>query len=249
MVTASHSAARNVRKLDDAQTAEFSSVEFVESAVLSLLADGAHAGGTRMRSGTARRAEAVLQILSMAAEAFTERGYAATSIDDVADRLRVTKGFVYHYYRAKGDLFLDVHRVALHMMLRAAEPIAHSDLEPPEKLAEMARAHAKLMVVQRSFMRVAVQSVEMHLVQGTRMLQNAGDDVWEMRDRYESLFVRVIEQGVRRKVFRRLQPQLASKAVLGSLNWISVWIHPTSPQKVDQIADEFATFAVAGVKV
>ena len=36
---------------------------------------------------------------------FAERGYASTSIDDVADAARVTKGAVYHHFKGKTDLF------------------------------------------------------------------------------------------------------------------------------------------------
>ena len=45
-------------------------------------------------------------------------------IDDIADRLSATKGRVYHYYRKKGDVFLDVHRRALEIMFAEVEPLS-----------------------------------------------------------------------------------------------------------------------------
>ncbi|MGD9915173.1 MAG: TetR/AcrR family transcriptional regulator [Rhizobiaceae bacterium] len=44
-------------------------------------------------------------ILRTAALCFMERGYYATSIDDVARKLGATKGRIYHHFPSKGDLF------------------------------------------------------------------------------------------------------------------------------------------------
>jgi AcrR family transcriptional regulator len=52
------------------------------------------------RSETTRR-----ELLKVARELFTEPGYSATPIDDVAERARVTKGALYHHFRNKRELF------------------------------------------------------------------------------------------------------------------------------------------------
>ena len=44
-------------------------------------------------------------ILDAAALCFMERGFNATSIDDIARRLSATKGMVYHYFSSKAELF------------------------------------------------------------------------------------------------------------------------------------------------
>ena len=56
------------------------------------------------------------EVLAAAARAFMEKGFAAASIDDVARAMGATKGRVYHYYRAKLDLFVDVVRRSLEMI-------------------------------------------------------------------------------------------------------------------------------------
>ena len=49
-------------------------------------------------------------ILEAAARCFHERGYAATSIDDVARALNSTKGRIYHHFESKADLFAEIGR-------------------------------------------------------------------------------------------------------------------------------------------
>ena len=52
-----------------------------------------------------QKARRPAQILDAAFEAFVERGYAATRMEDIVERIGVTKGTVYVYYRTKEDLF------------------------------------------------------------------------------------------------------------------------------------------------
>ncbi|MFQ6686908.1 TetR/AcrR family transcriptional regulator, partial [Bordetella pertussis] len=64
------------------------------------------------------------EILRAAAELFMEFGYAATSIDAVAQRLGSTKGRIYHHYRSKADLFFDVQVTAMNRLTAQVEPLA-----------------------------------------------------------------------------------------------------------------------------
>jgi AcrR family transcriptional regulator len=191
------------------------------------------------------------EVLDAAAEAFIERGYAATSIDDVANRLGCTKGRVYHYFRTKGELFLGVHRRALDMALEAVRPIVATDAPAADKLSQMASAHALLMVEEASYMRLAVQHAEMALALEGRTPRQALLDVFALRQEYEGYFERVIADGVRSGEFRDVNPNLMAKAGLGSLNWISVWYRPNGRGRTktptDVIASEFSQFVLAGL--
>src|SRR4051794_30962972 len=51
-----------------------------------------------------KRGQRMQQIVAVAAELFGERGYDAVSLDDVAERLDVTKGSLYHYFSGKEEL-------------------------------------------------------------------------------------------------------------------------------------------------
>ena len=57
-----------------------------------------------------RKEDRPAEIAAAAFEAFAEKGYAATRIDDVAKRAGVSKGLTYLYYETKEDLFKAVIR-------------------------------------------------------------------------------------------------------------------------------------------
>lgn len=65
-------------------------------------------GGASLRAEQVQATRAA--ILEAARQAFGARGYAATTLDEVAEAARVTKGAVYHHFGSKKGLFLEVYR-------------------------------------------------------------------------------------------------------------------------------------------
>jgi AcrR family transcriptional regulator len=192
------------------------------------------------------------EILRAAAEAFTTRGYAATSIDDIADRLQSTKGRVYHYFKTKGDIFLEVHRSAMERVINAAAPIATGEGTAAERLRRMVVTQARLLMTEYSLMRAAAHHAEVSLVTEGRTTEKALLEVIELRDVFESLFRGVIAEGMATGEFERRNAGLMVKAVLGAVNWISLWYHPGATGEhgsVDDIADEFGDFVLGGLGV
>lgn len=103
------------------------------------------------------------KILDAAALAFTQSGFAATSMDEITERPGATKGRLYHYYATKADIFRDVVRAGLQELIDGVAPIAARQyLSCADRLWRMAHHHAGLMMTRNSYQRVAVQAVEMH---------------------------------------------------------------------------------------
>lgn len=194
-----------------------------------------------------------VELLDAAAHAFTEMGFAATTIDSVADQIGVTKGSVYYYYRSKTDLFFAVHRRAMQLNLDTVTPLAEdAGATPSQRLWNMAHAHTHLMMAHLPYQRVTVQGVELHLAGRTTAGQRAElEDLVRQRDRYESLFRAVIEAGMAAGDFRRGVPALLVKPLLGALNWTTMWYRPrVGETQADReaIARDIADFAVASMQ-
>ncbi|MBL6456332.1 TetR family transcriptional regulator [Belnapia sp. T6] len=199
-----------------------------------------------MESLPSRREE----ILDAAAEAFMTLGFAATSIDSICAALGLTKGSVYYHFRSKSDLFFAVHRRAMERT-RVALTGAAPDAPPAERLHAMAFAHAMLIMEHLPDLRVAALGLEMHLMVRTTAAERADlEELVALRDANERLYVAVIEEGVARGVFRKVDPRLASKPLLGALNWTSRWYQPRPRQRrADRaaIATELADFVLGGL--
>ncbi len=193
-----------------------------------------------------------LAILDAAAQAFTTQGYATASVDLIASQIGATKGSVYYHYRSKGDLFFAVHKRAMVMNLKTQFPTFNDPgLSPTEKLLLMTREHALLMMNQIFYQRVTVQGVDLHQSASTTPAERVAlAEIVAMRDAYENLFVQVLRDGVAAKEFVDADCSLAAKAILGALNWVTVWYRPRADEPCnykEQTAAQLSRQTVQGV--
>lgn len=195
--------------------------------------------------------EGRMEILVAAAKAFMRTGFAATSIDTVADVLGCTKGRIYYQYKSKADLFFDVHREAMRMNLTAIVSAAQQPGKSLTKLRRMIEAQAMIVMTKLEFQRVSVQGVELHLSGSTTLKQREVlRKLIDMRDKYEEIFVNVIQDGMDAGELRSNDPKLVVKPLLGALNWMTFWYHPpkgeTNAQR-EKLAADLAQIMLGGV--
>jgi AcrR family transcriptional regulator len=195
------------------------------------------------------RSESSEEVLRAAAELFMEFGFAATSIDAVADRLGCTKGRIYHHYRSKADLFFKVQVAAMTRLLDEIEPLARNTGKAIDRLSAMAFRHTQIILTELPMQKVAVQGLERHLL-GASVTNKRLRDVIKMRDDYENLFAEVIDEGIREGYFVDLPSKLATKPFFGALNWATVWFSQRRLQDrdaVNEIAGTLTAFAMRGL--
>lgn len=188
-------------------------------------------------------------ILHAAADCFMERGFAATSIDDVARRLGATKGMIYHHFRSKNDLFFAVYRHGMELNFDAVTRHDRADEEPVSRLAKMALAHAINIMALQAWQRVQSEGVSMHLRGATTAEQRATlDELIDMRDRYETMFKHAIGSALG-ETSRQPDP-LAVKCFLSVLNSTVVWYTPRKGNEAKEqrrIAEDLVLYAMKGL--
>lgn len=210
-------------------------------------AGGGDSGGA---SGSAAPMDPRTEILHAAAHCFMQRSFGATSIDDVARAMGATKGRVYHYWRSKLDLFVDVVRFSLELIY-AKVAAAEGDGPPEVRMARMIRAHIASILEDRPFHRCAMQGVEMHRRgAATPEQREALLGVVALRDRHEKLFERVLAEGQETGVFAPGSPRLIARALMPAINGPVFWYRPRDGEtEADReiLIDEIAAFALRGL--
>ena len=125
---------------------------------------------------------AAVAVMDAAAQCFAERGYAETSIDDVARRLDATKGRIYHHFASKTDLFFQVYRRGMALNFAGVAPHRGD-------LAAMCRAHAETIMREQTYQRVIVEGVFLHRHGNLSERQQAElRELIDLRDEYEATF-------------------------------------------------------------
>lgn len=189
-------------------------------------------------------------ILRAAADQFVHHGFAATSMDGIADALGSTKGRVYHYYRGKAEVFLDVAYRGMIDLIDMIDPLADDDAAATDRLRRMVRGHALAMMQESNPQRVAVQLVQYRNAPELIPHRETTDAIVNLRRHYEKRFTEVIEAGVRSGEFDVADSSLAAKSLLGSLNWIPMWFQPgnSDEPEMQRIADFYTDTALRAAR-
>ncbi|MDP3896940.1 MAG: TetR/AcrR family transcriptional regulator [Mesorhizobium sp.] len=192
-----------------------------------------------------------LDILSAAADCFMERGYGATSIDDVARRLRATKGRIYHHFPSKADLFAQIFRTGMDLNYEALAPIRSMPGKAIERWTRLARAHTMQMIKAKPFQRVVWEGVEMHLRGSTTPEQrNVLSELIEYRTRYGDIFRNEIAQARADGDMQFENLSIANQIALMTLNSPIFW-YSRRPGEADRdtenIVEQVVGFALRGL--
>ncbi|MBX3530059.1 MAG: TetR/AcrR family transcriptional regulator [Rhizobiaceae bacterium] len=190
-------------------------------------------------------------ILAAAARCFMDRGYAQTSIDDVARSLGATKGRIYHHFPSKGELFAEVFRAGMDMNFAAVKPL--SDLPGPAlpRWRRMAMVHVLQMMVTKPFQRAVWIGVEMHLAGATTPEQRTVfNELLDYRTRYGNLFRATLLQGRDEGVFRFDDLSVTNQLMFMSLNSPIFWYSPRTGEtraQTEALAARVVAYAQGGL--
>ena len=173
------------------------------------------------------------QIEDATSTLFRERGYAATSVRDIAHALDMQGGSLYAHVASKEDMLWAIVVRAADRFNAEVRPVATSGRTAARKLRKMIRAH--VAVVTSAQKDAAVFLDEWRFLSEERRTQIAA-----RRDDYEGLFRRAIAQGVASGEFGRVDPTFTAMVILSALNGIATWYRPEGKLSPAAIADRHA---------
>jgi len=175
------------------------------------------------------------QIENAASALFRERGYAATSVRDIAQALNLQGGSLYAHVASKEDVLWSIVSRAADRFQADVGPLAQWDTPAPARLRQMITAHVAVVTSEQRDAVVFLH--EWRFLSHDRREQMAG-----RRDAYEALFRKVIGDGVESGDFARIDPRMSAMAILSSLNGIASWYRRDGELSAEQISERYAAF-------
>lgn len=174
-------------------------------------------------------------IEDVASDLFRERGYAATSIRDIARALSVQGASLYAHVTSKEDVLWAIVDRAASRFEAAADRAqlaaeAHRPGDPAEAIAALVRAHVEVLTAD-----VDEAGVFVHEWRALGPGRRAA--ILERRDAYEQRFRRRIDEGIAVGAFAMTDPAIASGAILSAVNGVATWYDPGGRLPADRIAD------------
>jgi len=182
------------------------------------------------------------EILRTAARLFQQRGYDATSMNDVAAALKLSKGGLYHHFQSKDEILFEIMNHAMEITQERVLTPVRGIAEPEERLRALIRLHIEVVLSPRD-REITVMLHENHpLPPGLRKRINT-------RKKEYVHFVENLIAEVQRASHARnsVSPRAAAFALLGMINWIYQWYKPEGALQANTLVPQFTELLFGGI--
>ena len=187
--------------------------------------------------GKGKRASHIYRV---AAEIMCQKGYEATSMNDIADAAGLTKAGIYHYIRGKEDLLFEIMNYAMDVVDQGI--IAHaSQVEDAEaRLRDIIERHSRSVLEGVGALTVVLEEMT--------ALTPAHRRVITARKRAYFEFIRgTLDQLAREGKLREVSPTIAAFSLLGMILWISRWYRRDGSITVQDALKDYLTIGIHAV--
>lgn len=196
---------------------------------------------TERTSSSTRRDLVEKQIMQHATALFAKKGFAGTSLQDIADAMGLTRPALYHYVANKDELLA---RLVTEITEEPAVILAginkRTDLGPVDKLHAMAEAIALHQAAAPDRFRLLIRSE-------AELPEHLSKTYEQSRRRVLKEFISVLRAGIDAGSFRPVDPRIASLGIIGMLNWMAWWYQPDTEANAKSVANQLADMAIQSV--
>lgn len=177
-------------------------------------------------------------VLRAAVQMFNERGFHATSLEDVAASLGISKPTIYHYLGNKDQVLLECVTIGLQQLLEAAAAARADSGKGIDRLRSFLRRYAEVNMDDfgRCVVRTGEEALSPESVRRFRGLKREIDAAMRA----------LIAEGIADGSITAVDPKLLAFTLAGALNWTARWHDPGGPQNEQQIADKMVSILTAG---
>jgi AcrR family transcriptional regulator len=176
---------------------------------------------------------------AISVELFAERGFAATTMRQLADRAELPLSAFYYYFKSKYDVLLAIMDAAMSGLEDGLEEAVDLTLPPDERLAALTARHVEVHLLDPEIARVADGEIRSLVDEDRQAIVNR-------RDAYEQHFRDALAAGVDQGMFEaELDIAVGSMAILTMATSVIDWWRPAGRYSIDQTADLIGGYALA----
>ncbi len=178
-------------------------------------------------------------VLRTAVQLFLEQGYHRVTLNDVADRLNITKPALYNYFRGKDEILFECWALGQERVDEFIAEINRGGGTALAKLRKLVHAYAEVMTTDYGASLVRFDPRD--LTEENRKTVRAA------KKRIDRTFRKYLADGVADGSIGPCDPKLAAFAIAGSLNWIGHWYQRDGAWSADAVASQFTAQLTEGL--
>ncbi len=179
-------------------------------------------------------------LLRIAVEVFTERGFDGTSMEDLAQRLGITKSAIYHHVDGKNHLLDLALGRALDGLSAVVEQARALDGAAIERLEHLVRGSVRVLVAEQPFVTLLLR------VRGNSEVERRA---LQRRRRFDRDVAALVDQAIAEGAVRPdIRPAVTARLLFGMVNSLIEWVKPQPAADVDALANEVCSVAFHGIR-
>ena len=182
------------------------------------------------------------EILRTAARLFQQRGYDATSMNDVAASLKLSKGGLYHHFQSKDEILFEIMNHAMEITQERVLGPVRGIADPEERLRALIRLPIEVVLSPRD-REITVMLHENHPLPPTlrKRINTRKKDYIHFVENLMSEVQRA------RRGKGSVSPRAAAFALLGMINWIYQWYKPEGQLQANNLIPQFTDLVFKGI--
>jgi TetR/AcrR family transcriptional regulator len=168
-------------------------------------------------------------ILREAAKSFNRSGFHGTALDDIAERLGVTKAALYRYVPTKHDLLFACFNMAMDSAFSNLDRGEREGRNGLEKIRIGLRGYVEEMIGELGYPVV--------LLEENALLPEHAKAIIKRRDRMEQRLRELVVRGMGDGSITPCNPKLVVFSILGAVNWVPKWYRADGEWSAAEVAD------------
>ncbi len=192
------------------------------------------------KNGTAKNQDKTQEICLTAAQIFFSKGYNATSLNDIADSLNITKAGLYYYVESKQDLLYRIINLGLDSVRDEVLDPARTIADAEERLRFIILNHSRLSAGgNHAVIIISHEDNELSFHQREETLKRRREYFDFIRDTLAELK----DEGK----LEEIDLTTATFTILGMIIWLSRWFSPSGKMTVEKVCEDICEMTVRGI--
>ena len=194
----------------------------------------------RAQKKSAPNTERLAEIYRTSAQIILRKGYDATSVNDIANALGMTKAGLYHYINGKKELLFDIMNFGLGELDEEVATPAEAIQDPAARLRFVVAAHARLVTRGQGAITILVDEI-------TALTPPQQRKITQRKRAYFDFLRGTLDELKAAGQLQDVDTTAATFSLLGMINWLSRWFRQGGALTEEQAADQLVRIALHGL--
>ncbi len=181
------------------------------------------------------------QIMQTSAKMFKEKGYASTSMRDIATELGIEAASLYHHIKSKEEILETICFGMADKLLTGIAEVNDIYFNAEEKLRMAIKNHVQIISEN-------IDQSAAFLHEWRSLSEPKLSEFKILRDKYENEFKVILNDGINEDVFDDVDQKFATLTILSTVNWINEWYNPNGKMNAEEIAKKLSDFILGGLR-